>query len=118
MARSTGPGRMCARSGPAHALARHPGGSNSAATATNDLGQIVGYAGTLSGELHAVLWDVGGEMRDLGSLGGPTPRQKTSTLAEISSDSLTRQLAISMRSCGGESMSRAPRLRDDCLGPR
>jgi len=34
----------------------------------NDLGQVVGYSSTSSGQ-HAFLWDEEGGMRDLGTLG-------------------------------------------------
>jgi probable HAF family extracellular repeat protein len=45
------------------------GGGSDAATATNDLGQVVGNSRTAGGELHAFLWQ-GGQMTELGALGG------------------------------------------------
>ena len=46
------------------------GGFESAATAINNRGQIVGWSTTRSGARHAFLWE-NGRMRDLGTLGGP-----------------------------------------------
>jgi probable HAF family extracellular repeat protein len=45
------------------------GGSNSAATAVNGVGQVVGGSATASGASHAFLWQ-SGAMTDLGTLGG------------------------------------------------
>ena len=45
------------------------GGQSSTASDINDLGQIVGYSATTSGEMHAFLYE-GGSMVDLGTLGG------------------------------------------------
>ncbi|MBU6409750.1 MAG: immunoglobulin domain-containing protein, partial [Verrucomicrobia bacterium] len=45
------------------------GGTNSSAAAINDLGQIVGSAGTVDGSTHAFLF-TNGILRDLGTLGG------------------------------------------------
>lgn len=45
------------------------GGKETAAMAINDLGQVVGYSTTKSGDQHAFIWQ-DGVMRDLGTLGG------------------------------------------------
>jgi probable HAF family extracellular repeat protein len=45
------------------------GGDDSSAEDINNVGQVVGYSTTASGERHAFLWQ-NGEMRDLGTLGG------------------------------------------------
>ncbi len=45
------------------------GGRNSQANALNDSGQVVGWAQTASGAIHAVLWQ-DGKAIDLGGLGG------------------------------------------------
>lgn len=45
------------------------GGQSSFANDINDLGQIVGYSATASGDTHAFLYS-GGSMTDLGTLGG------------------------------------------------
>ena len=50
-----------------------PGGGFSEALNVNDRGQIVGWGGTASGEMHAILWD-NGEPIDLGTLGGAMSR--------------------------------------------
>ena len=46
------------------------GGTSSRATAVNDLGQVVGWGDTASGEPHAFSWTAAGGMVDLGTLGG------------------------------------------------
>ncbi|MDO8458129.1 MAG: PKD domain-containing protein [Burkholderiaceae bacterium] len=48
------------------------GGAYSSASTVNDLGQVVGWAYTVSGEGHAFLWTQAGGMVDLGTLGGPS----------------------------------------------
>jgi probable HAF family extracellular repeat protein len=45
------------------------GGSSATASDINEAGQVVGYASTAAGQLHALLWD-DGVMTDLGTLGG------------------------------------------------
>jgi probable HAF family extracellular repeat protein len=47
-----------------------PGGTSSGATGINANGDIVGLAGTATGQEHAVLWR-NRRIRDLGTLGGP-----------------------------------------------
>ena len=50
-----------------------PGGGFSEALNVNDRGQIVGWGGTATGEMHAILWE-NGQPIDLGTLGGATSR--------------------------------------------
>jgi len=65
------------KNGQAHALPPLPGDTNSAATAINDKGQVVGISGTCGiavggvSAAHAVIWE-NGVPTDLGSLGGHT----------------------------------------------
>jgi probable HAF family extracellular repeat protein len=48
------------------------GGPYSSASTINDLGQVVGWAQTASGDAHAFSWTQAGGMVDLGTLGGPS----------------------------------------------
>jgi probable HAF family extracellular repeat protein len=50
-----------------------PGGGFSEALNVNDRGQIVGWGGTATGEMHAILWE-NGQPIDLGTLGGAMSR--------------------------------------------
>lgn len=45
------------------------GGVSSYATGINNLGQVVGFGTTLTGQTHAILWS-NGQIHDLGTLGG------------------------------------------------
>lgn len=50
------------------------GGRDTQVTATNRLGQLVGWSQTPSGESHAFLFTPGVGMADLGTIGGPVSR--------------------------------------------
>ena len=63
-----------------------PGGGFSEALNVNDRGQIVGWGGTASGEMHAILWD-NGEPIDLGMLGGAMSRAWVSQPREVVGES-------------------------------
>jgi len=56
--------------GPMQDLGTLPGGANSAATAINDAGQIVGKSDSAATPFHAVLWTAPGSIQDLGTLPG------------------------------------------------